>query len=123
MIAPMSSTIASVSSSGFSLGDACDAARASTPSAKAMSVAIGIPHPRPVSPPPAIGEVDQGGRHHAADRGHDRQGGHAEPPQLARDDLALDLEADHEEEQRHQPVVDPEVQILVEVDQGAETDR
>ena len=47
----------------------------------------------------------------------------AEPPQLARDDLTLDLEADDEEEQRHEPVVDPEVQISVEVDQGAEPDR
>ena len=54
MIAPMSSTIASVSSSGFSLGDAYDAASASTPSANAMSVAMGMPQPRPVSPPPAI---------------------------------------------------------------------
>ena len=34
--------------------------------------------------------------------------------QLALDDLALDLEADEEEEDRHQAVVDPEQQRLVE---------
>ena len=31
--------------------------------------------------------------------------------QLAVDELALDLEPDDEEEQRHQPVVDPVVQV------------
>ena len=33
-----------------------------------MSVAIGMPHPRAVSPPPGDRQVDQGGRRHAADR-------------------------------------------------------
>ena len=41
-----------------------------------------------------------------------RQGGGAGATQLPDDQLALGLQPDHEEEQRHQPVVDPVVQVL-----------
>ena len=41
--------------------------------------------------------------------------------QLAHDELALDLEADDEKEERHQPVVDPVVQRQGEVRSPSET--
>ena len=59
-------------------------------------------------------EVDQGGDQHPADRGDGRERGASGLPQLALDELALDLEPDDEEEQRHQPVVDPLAQRQVE---------
>jgi hypothetical protein len=43
-------------------------------------------------------------------RPRDRQHRLARPRQLAGEQLALDLEADDEEEHRHQPVVDPQQQ-------------
>ena len=84
--------------------------KASTPSAKAMSVAAGIAQPRaqrrlaarrwrdrskrapPCRPPAAI----SGSRRRSRAR------------QLAADELALDLQPDEQEEQRHQAVVDPQ---------------
>lgn len=56
-------------------------------------------------------EVDQRGRDHPADGCHDGRG---KPPafsQLTHVELAPDLESDHEEEERHEPVVDPVEQI------------
>jgi hypothetical protein len=47
----MSSTMASVRRKGRRVAGARRAATVSTPRAKAMSVAIGIPHPRAPSPP------------------------------------------------------------------------
>ena len=48
----------------------------------------------------------------------------AELAQLARVDLAPDLEPDDEEEDHHQAVVDPEVQIALEREPaGAKADR
>ena len=57
------------------------------------------------------GEVDQRGRDDAADRGDDRGGETASLAQLAHVELAPDLEADDEEEEGHQPVVDPVAQL------------
>ena len=75
------------------------------PTANAMSVAMGTPHPARRRPP-AQDQEEQAGTAtppsaaNAAARG-------ARVAQLAGDELALDLQADDEEEQRHQPVVDP----------------
>jgi hypothetical protein len=64
------------------------------------AVAAGVDH-----------QVGDGGEGHAADRGHrwDRQP--APLAQLAEVELALGLEPDLEEEQRHQPLVDPAAQV------------
>ena len=85
---------------------------ASTPTANAMSVAIGMPHP---SAPVAAGverEVDQR-RARPCRRARRRPAARraARLAQLALDELALDLEADDEEEDRHQAVVDPVLQV------------
>ena len=59
---------------------------------------------------PVEGDVE-GGRHgHAADGAGDRQRHLRELRQRALDDLALDLQPDQQEEERHQPVVDPQHQ-------------
>ena len=52
------------------------------------------------------------GSDHAAERGEDRQRRRARMAQVADDQLALDLERDDEEEDRHQPVVDPVLEVL-----------
>ena len=65
------------------------------------------PAARSGSPGADDGEVDQRRQHRAADGRGDRQRGPADRRQLADEHLALDLEADDEEEDRHQPVVDP----------------
>src|SRR5262249_9189949 len=61
------------------------------------------------------GGVDERRRVHAAERGDAWQGRAIEARQLAGQHLALDLEADQEEEDRHQPVVDPQEQRLGEL--------
>jgi hypothetical protein len=55
-------------------------------------------------------EVDQGRGGHAPERGDDGQGGALPARELAPVHFAPDLEADDEEEDRHQPFVDQEVQ-------------
>ncbi len=60
-------------------------------------------------------EVDGGGGDHAADGGNDRQRGALHRGKLADNDLSLDLQADHEEEERHERVVDPVKQRLLEL--------
>ena len=57
------------------------------------------------------GNEDQGRERHSSESGEGRQRGRPPIAQLAVDDLALDLEADHEEEDGHQAVVDPMPQI------------
>ena len=52
-------------------------------------------------------DVDQRRDHHAAERADGRQGGALPAGELADQELALDLQADDEEEHRHQHVVDP----------------
>ena len=84
-----------------------------------MSVAMGMPQPRLASPPPAMARKMMAGSDRASDRGHDGQRGPADRGQLTDQDLALDLEADHQEEDGHQAVVDPVEQRLREA-QGAE---
>ena len=62
------------------------------------------------------GEVDQCGHDHAAEGGHRRQRGLAAVAQLADGPLAFDLQADDEEEDGHQPVVDDAVEVLGEME-------
>ena len=57
-------------------------------------------------------EVDRDGHDHAADPGEQRQREAAALAQLAHVELAARLEADDEEEERHQPVVDPVPHVL-----------
>src|ERR671924_71836 len=96
----MSSTIASVRMNGFRPGGAWRAARTRTPSANAMSVAIGIPHPSTPSPPVFNARKISAGA--------------TMPPiaPIAGEELTLHLETDHEEEQRHQAVVHPVTEVL-----------
>ena len=110
----MSSTIASVSSSTFTAGGTRLPSRATTPSAKAMSVAIGMPQPLRSVAAGVEREEDRGGHDHPAERGHRRQRDGAPVAQLAGDELALDLHPDDEEEHRHQQVVDDVAEVLVE---------
>jgi hypothetical protein len=77
------------------------------PTAKAMSVAIGTPQPTIEGWPEVEPGVDGRRHQHAAERPRDRQGGALPAGELADQQLALDLEADDEEEHRHQAVVDP----------------
>ena len=69
----------------------------------------------PVAPRTAADDrgVDRRRDDHPADRGEHRQRRGPTILQLAGDELALDLEADDEEEQRHQAVVDEVLQVLV----------
>src|SRR4026208_779923 len=101
----MSSVVASASSSTRSAGGTRLPSNASTPTAKAMSVATGKPHPRR-TPALALTPPEVSGRH--------RQRRLLRLRQLAFVDLAPDLEAHDEEEDRHQAVVDEEVHILFE---------
>ena len=108
----MSSTMATLSRNTLSPAGTREPSRASTPTAKAMSVAIGIPQPRGPRRTGVEARNSRAGSDHAAHRGHHRQGRPARRSRSSPDDqLALDLQADHEEEQRHQPVVDPVPQI------------
>ena len=80
----------------------------STPSAKAMSVAVGMAQPRNAAGSARLKvDIDQRRHDHAAERADPRQ--HAPRParQLPDQHLALDLEADQQEEDDHQAIVDP----------------
>ena len=107
MMAPMSSTIASASRKSLSWGATRRPSRAITPTAIRDVRRHG--NAPTVAPAPAGVErdVDERRHHHAADRGNHRQRGLARVPELAFDELAFDLEADDEEEHRHEPVVHP----------------
>ncbi len=80
---------------------------ASTPSAKAMSVAAGIAQPRRVPAPAIEHGIDQGRHRHAAERREAGQHPVGPGAQLPVQHLALDLQPDQQEEHRHQAVVDP----------------
>ena len=109
----MSSTTAIASTSNLTPSDTRSPSTASTPTANAMSVAIGIAQPGR--------GIATAGEQHEHDRRRDRPGHGRErrkrrgPPvaQLAVDELTLDLQSDDEEEHRHQAVVDPVLQVLV----------
>ncbi len=65
--------------------------------------------------PDVEGEVDEGGNHHSTHRGDGGKDGRAFIPQVTRDQFALDLQADDEEEDGHQTVVDDAAECLVEM--------
>ena len=73
------------------------------------------PAPWPPRPPGCTREVQERRDDHAADRRDHRQRRLPPVAQLAEDQLALDLEPDDEEEDRHQPVVDPVPQVELEL--------
>ena len=70
--------------------------------------------------PPAVGaraarieeEVDRHRKRHPGQRGHHRRGHAAPLPQLPHRELPLGLEADDEEEEHHEAVVDPATEVL-----------
>ncbi len=63
----------------------------------------------PRGAPSGNGQIQQGGQHHAAGRRHHGKDRRAEPAQLAHGELTFDLQPHHQEEEGHQPLVDPEV--------------
>ena len=67
--------------------------------------------PVPTGAPGVEGQVDQDRQRHPGHRREHRDGKPAPLAQLAEVKLALGLEAHDEEEQRHQPLVDPGAQI------------
>ena len=70
--------------------------------------------PAPRAAPACIhDEIEQGGHEHAARGSQDGQRGPPTILQLARRQLAADLQPDHEEEDGHQSLVDPESQRAV----------
>ena len=108
----MSSTMASAVRNTLRATGTRSPSSASTPRAKAMSVAIGMPQPATPSRPRVEGQVDQRGNHRPAQGGGDGQRRAAHGGQLAHEHLALDLQPDDQEEDRHEPVVDPMRQVL-----------
>ena len=63
-------------------------------------------------------DIDQRRDRHARRRRQDRQAARLRGGELPLDPFALHLEPDDEEEHRHQPVVDPQVQIIELGDRG-----
>ena len=71
---------------------------------------VGCHRNAPAAAPSSAGgerDVDERRHHHPTERGDHRQRGRTRFPELALDELALDLEAHHEEEDGHQAVVHP----------------
>ena len=111
-IAPMSSTIASVSRNTRSWVGQREPSSASTPSTNAMSVAITIPQPLRAGAAGVDREVEQRRHHHPAERGDAGTAARRRSRSSPIDELAPDLEADDEEEDHHQAVVDPVREVL-----------
>ena len=114
MMAPRSSMIASASRKILSDGGAREPSSASTPRAKAISVAAGnCPASQGPHIAPYTRDIEQHRTHHATGSlAIGRQRGTRQGGQRSREDLALDLEPDDHEEDRHQSVVHPEQQRL-----------
>ena len=85
-----------------------------------MSVAVGMAQPRtaPVVHAEVHADVDDSRHSHAADSGDDRHGRAARVAQVAGDELTLQLQADHEEEDRQEAVRGPGAQREVEMQGG-----
>ena len=112
-MAPMSSTIASVSRNSFRLDGTRGPSSASTPTANAMSVAIGIAQPSSPLPPSVDGHEERApGPPCRRARRSAGSAARLTVAQLAGHELALDLEPDDEEEHRHERVVHPVHQRL-----------
>ena len=107
-MAPRSSMTASASRKMRSAGGAPRPSSASTPSANAMSVAVGIGQPAEQQRLRAIAPgIHQRRNQHATHRGDGGQQGAAAARKVAHHALALDLDADQQEEHGHEAVVDP----------------
>ncbi len=115
---PMSSAIASPSSKTFRELGTRSPSRASTPTAKAMSVAIGMPQPRAPSPPALKARKSAAGRTMPPSAAMAGRATSRDSESWPTDELALDLQAHNEEEQRHQPVVDPVAEVLGDVERA-----
>ena len=113
-IAPRSSMMARAVRKSLSELGTRRPSSASTPSENAISVADGIAQPE-AAPGivPGGGEIDQRRHDHPAERGAGRQQRLPRLGELAVEQLALDLEPDQQKEDRHQPVVDPQQQRLL----------
>jgi hypothetical protein len=85
-----------------------------------MSVAIGTPQPRISGVPQFNADVNQRRHNHPAHRRSHRQHRFARRTQLAHQQLALDFHPHQKEEHRHQAVVNPEQERLVDVHKVAE---
>ena len=108
--APRSSAMATVVRNSFSEVGTRVPSRASTPIAKAMSVAAGIAQPRAQRRIAAgDAEIDQGGHAMPAAAAISGSRRRSQVGEIAVEELALDLQPDEQEEQRHQAVVDPEL--------------
>ncbi len=108
--AMMSSMIARASRKTRTLTGIVRPSSASTPTAKAMSVAVGTAQPCASSRIAVEAQIDERRHDDATSRRDQRQNGLVESAQCAFMDLAPDLHAHDEEEDRHQRVVDPEMQ-------------
>ena len=83
----------------------------STPMQKAMSVAIGMPQPAAPGVPRLKARKIAAGTTMPPDRGDRGSAARRQVRSSPDDELALDLHAHDEEEDRHQPVVDDLVQV------------
>ncbi len=72
-----------------------------------MSVAMGMPKPMTVGASRIEEIMDQGRRRHSARRGEDGQQRAARIGKFAHVDFPLQLEADQQEEDGHERIVDP----------------
>ena len=109
--APRSSNTASVSRNTRSRVADRGVSSASAPSANAVSVDIAAPQPWRARAAGVEREVDRDRHHHPPDRGDHGDRQPLALAQLAHVHLALGLEPDDEEEERHQPLVDPVAQV------------
>ena len=117
VIANRSSTTAKVSRNVRNAAGRWVLMTARTASAKAMSVAVGIAQPCSAPPPRVrVDEHEQDRRaRHAPEGGDDWQCRSSRVAQVAGDELALELQSGHEEEDRQQPVAGPRAQRQVQV--------
>ena len=124
-MATRSSTTAIVDSSSFIPNGTREPSNARMPSAKAISVAVGMAQPRSAMAIALVHDPVQNRRHrHAADRAQHRQQHLFAAGELAAERLALDFQRHQQEEHRHQPVVDPVFGALHQPEiADAETDR
>ncbi len=80
--------------------------------ANAMSVAMGIPHPRALWPSRVDEGVQQRRNQDAAERRKNGKRGLTRRGQFSCDQLSLNFQAHDEEKYGHQSVVNPEVELM-----------
>ena len=122
-IPPTSSTTARVRMKMRAPSGTRGPASVTTPTAKAMSVATGMPQPAGAGVAGVERGVDERRHDHAAEGGDRGERRGTPVAELAGDQLALDLEAGQQEEERHQPVVDERVDVHVELHHVAQLEH